>query len=149
MAKSKVETVAQVIGKNIAESNEEEVSIIELYAYKLKTLKLNVTARKAVAKQLTVEEKNALNWQTVGDIFSFLDASSLAKENPKEAARLLKLIVGIVGALVPTFAPISAVIVMLSTKDAATLVEWLGKPTPEHVVHEIAKRKSKKLKKYL
>ena len=36
-------------------------------------LKLNVAARKKIAKELAVEERNALRWQTVGDIFSFID----------------------------------------------------------------------------
>ena len=146
MDKNKVEAVAKVVSQEIVESDDNKIGIAEIYAYKFKMLKLNVAARKKIAKELTVEERDALRWQTVGDIFSFIDTSTLAKENPKEAAKILKLVAGILGAIFPIISPISVVILALPTKKAASLVEWLGKPTPEHVIHELAKRKSKKAK---
>lgn len=146
MDKNKVEAVTKVVSKEIIESDDNKIGILEIYAYKFKMLKLNVVARKKIAKELSIEEKSALRWQTVEDVFSFIDTSTLAKENPKEAARILKLVAGILGAIFPAISPIAVVIVALPTKKAASLVEWLGKPTPEHVIHEIAKHKSKKAK---
>ena len=123
-----------------------DINILDIYAAKFKMLKMNVKARKMIAKELSIEEQNALKWQTVGDVFSFIDTSSLAKEHPKEASRVLKIVAGIITAVIPASAPITAVVIALPQDKAAQLVEWLGKPTPEHIIHKIAEEKSKKAK---
>ena len=147
MEKEKIIEIAKIIGLDLSKRKENEGNILDVYAYKFKQLKLNASARKEMGKELSVEEKEAMNWETVGDVLSFFDASSLAKENPKESAGLLKTIVSIVGAINPKFKPIAKGINAVPDKQCALIIEWLGKPTPEHIVHEIAKKQSKKKRK--
>ena len=140
MKKEQYELIAKTI-ENASE--EDDFEILDVYADKIKNLKLNVNNRKLLAKQLNVDEKTALNWQIVSDVFSFIDVSTLAEEHPKEAANTLKLVVGILAVMFPIFIPISAVVVALPYDKCAALLVWLSKPTPEHVVHKIAEKKSK------
>ena len=112
--------------------------LIDDFRERFQNLKLNLRTRKKIAKSLSIDEKKALNWKTVGDIFSFLDTSTLARDHPEEASRLLKIVAGIVGIAFPVALPITGAIILLPTNVAAKLVEYLGKPTPEHVVHAIA-----------
>lgn len=59
---------------DIVESVNLTKDVLEVYAAKFKQFSVNVKARKLVAKELSVDEQNALKWQTVGDIFSFIDS---------------------------------------------------------------------------
>lgn len=149
MDPEKIKKTAHVIGENIAEEQEIDFSIIDDYRDKFKQFKLNWRARKRIAKELNISEKAALNWKTIGDVFAFIDSSTLAKEHPKEAARILKLVAGILGAIFPVVLPVTGIIVMLPQKAAASLVEWLGKPTPEHVIHKIADSQAERAKNKL
>ena len=133
----------ELIAKTIEDASEEDnFEILDVYADKIKNLKLSVNNRKLLAKKLNVDEKEALNWQIVSDIFSFIDVSTLAKEHPKEASNTLKLVVGVLAVIFPIFIPISAVVVALPQDKCASLLVWLAKPTPEHIVHKIAEKKA-------
>ena len=147
MSEDKYVQISKVIEDDQQENQEN--NLLDIYLEKFKNLEIDVQTRKVIAKELSVEEQKALNWKTVADVFSFIDSSTLAKEHPKEAARILKFVSGILAVIYPLIAPISAIIVALPEKKAALLVEWLGKPTPEHVVHEIAKKKSEGVKNIL
>lgn len=140
--KESTKEIAKLIAEDQLEN--EDNGILEVYAEKFKMLKVNLKARKLVAKELSIDEQNALKWQTVGDIFSFIDTSSLAKEHPKEAVRVLKIVAGTITAFNPGVAVVTGIIIALPQKRAAQLIEWLGKPTPEHIVHKIAEKKAKK-----
>ena len=141
MEQEQTQEIIQIVADNIEE--EKDGGIFTAYAEKFKQFKINVKTRKMIAKSLSIEESKALKWKTVSDVFSFIDSSTLAREHPKEAARILKLVAGILTVIYPIITPITTAIVALPQKKAALLVEWLGKPTPEHVIHEIAERKSK------
>ncbi len=136
-----VQEIAALIAED--QLDNKESNILEIYAAKFKMLKINIKARKLIAKELSVEEANALKWQTIGDIFSFIDSSSLAKEHPKEAVRVLKIVAGIITVIYPASAVITGIIIALPQSKAALMMEWLGKPTPEHIIHEIANKKAK------
>ena len=141
MEKQQVADIAKVITESA--NDEEEVSIFTVYAVKFKQLTINVKARKLIAKELSADEQAALRWKTVQDVFSFIDTSTFAKEHPKQAASLLKKIAGIIGIIYPLVLPLTTAIIALPTKKAAELVEWLGKPTPEHVLYKVAQYKAK------
>ena len=138
MEYDKIKQVVDVVSDNISEDQELDTSIIDDYREKFKNLKLNLRTRKKIAKELDLGEKTALNWKTVGDIFAFIDSSTLAKEHPREASRILKLVAGIISVFIPVILPVTGIIIALPQKTAASLMEWLGKPTPEHVIHKFA-----------
>ena len=140
MEKQQVVDVTKVI---VESANDEEINIFTVYAVKFKQLKINVKARKLIAKELSASEQAALRWKTVQDVFSFIDISTFAKEHPKEAAALLKKIVGIIGIVYPIVIPFTSIVIALPTKKAAELVEWLGKPTPEHMLYNVAQYKAR------
>lgn len=137
-------SIIRYMKNDIVESVNLTKDVLEVYAAKFKQFSVNVKARKLVAKELSVDEQNALKWQTVGDIFSFIDSSSLAKEHPKEAVRVLKTIAGIITVAFPPSSVVTGIIILLPQKQAAEMMEWLGKPTPEHIVHKIAEKKGNK-----
>ena len=121
--------------------------VFTVYAEKFKELELNIETRKALAKKLDAKEQEALNWKTVQDVFSFIDTSTLAKEHPSQAVSVLRIVASIVAAACavvnPVVSIVAGVICGLPEKDAAILIEWLGKPTPEHIVYKIAEHNSK------
>ena len=145
MEKQQAVAIAELVNNTIDEEKDE--GVLQLYAAKFKELKLNVKSRKLIAKELKVEEQSALKWQTIADIFSFIDSSTLAREHPKQATKLLKEIAAIIGLIFPLVLPFMSVIIALPQKEAALLMEWLGKPTPEHLAYSIAAKKAKKTKK--
>ena len=136
--------VAAAVTSNLPK--EDEKTLLDVYSDKFKNLKLNLRARKKVAKELNVKEKNALNWKTVSDIFSFIDSSTLAKEHPVEAARTLKIVLSVLSAIYAPIAPIAENVNEMSMKNIAKYMEWLGKPTPEHIIHKVAEHYSKNTK---
>ena len=91
--------------------------------------------RKSLAKQLSIEEKKALDWKIVADVFGCIDTATLAKEHPKDCARILKTIASIVG----IFFPPILIIDVLPTSICAKIVEYSGTLTPEHFIHKKAK----------
>ena len=144
MKKETGEEVVQIISEAVVDQAED--NIFTVYAEKFKQFRINVKARKLIAKELNIDEQNALKWKTVQDIFSFLDSSNFAKEHPKEAVGALKLVAAILGAFYPAIALITTAIIALPQKEAAMLMEWLGKPTPEHIAYKYAEKKAKNAK---
>ena len=144
MDKQQVAAINQLVTDTIDEEKDE--GVLQLYAAKFKEFKLNVKARKLIAKDLKVDEKNALTWQTVADVFSFIDTSTLAKEHPKQAVKLLKEVAAIIGLVFPPTLPFMTLVIALPQDKAAQLMEWLGKPTPEHIAYKIATKKANKKK---
>lgn len=136
--------VANAVVSNLPK--EDEKTLLDVYSEKFKDFKLSIRARKKVAKELNVKEKTALNWKTVSDIFSFIDSSTLAKEHPQEAARTLKIVLGVLAAIYAPLATIAKNVDEMSMKNIAKYMEWLGKPTPEHVIHKVADHFSKNAK---
>ena len=136
------EQISKIVSEEMAA--EQDNKLVDDLRERFQSLKLNLRTRKKIAKSLSIDEKKALNWKTVGDIFSFLDTSTLARDHPEEASRILKIVAGIVGIAFPVALPVTGAIILLPTKVAAKLVEYLGKPTPEHIVHAVADYQAEK-----
>ena len=146
MSKEKNNVVAKAVTNTADVAVELGKNLLEIYTEKIKNLELNIKQRKELAKELSVDEKKAANWKTVGDVFDFIDTSTLAKEHPQEAAKTIKLVLSFLSIILvnPIVGAFATIINSLSDENAALLVEWFGKPTPEHVVHKIAEKKTKK-----
>ena len=142
MDSEQINQITKIVGEEM--TNEQENKLIDDLRERFQNLKINLKTRKRIAKSLSVDEKRAMDWKTVGDVFSFFDTSSLAKDHPQEAARILKIVAGIVGVAFPVTLPVTGTILVLPAPVAAKLVEYLGKPTPEHVVHKIADYQAEK-----
>lgn len=138
--------VSGVFGEQCNEDRSDENGLLRTYLRKFRNMELNLRARKMIAKQLRVEERNALNWKTTGDIFSFLDSSALAEEHPEAAVRAFKLVAGILAVTVPASIPITSAVLLLPPKVTVELMKWLGKPTPEHILHKACDRKAEDAK---
>ncbi len=141
MEKEKTELIVQTVADSIT-SEAEDRGMLAVYIDKVKEINVNFKARRAIAKTLDIEEIHALRWKTVGDIFSFLDTSTLAKEHPKEFATTFKSAATTIGNIFPIIKPIMNAIKKVPDEKLARVLEWLGKPTPEHVAHVVANKKS-------
>jgi len=144
MNPEQINKISKIVGEEMV--NEQDNKLIDDLRDRFQKLKLNLQTRKRIAKSLSIDEKKAMNWKTVGDVFSFIDTSDLAQHHPEEASRLLKIIAGIVGVAFPVTLPVTGAILVLPPMVAAKLVEYLGKPTPEHVVHKLADYQAEKLR---
>jgi len=144
MNPEQINKISKIVGEEMV--NEQDNKLIDDLRDRFQRLKLNLQTRKRIAKSLSIDEKKAMNWKTVGDVFSFIDTSDLAQHHPEEASRLLKIIAGIVGVAFPVTLPVTGAILVLPPMVAAKLVEYLGKPTPEHVVHKLADYQAEKLR---
>ena len=114
---------------------EKDSELVKSISEKLCRVKMNVQMRKSLAKKLSIEEKKALDWKIVADVFGCIDTAALAKEHPKDCARILKTIASIVGIFFPPILIIDA----LPTSTCAKIVEYSGTLTPEHFIHKKAK----------
>ena len=139
--------IAKIFNRRLSKGIEKRSSILNVYIKKLKKLKVDLPPRKAVGQELEVEEKTSNKWETIADIFSFLDTSTLAKENPEAVGSSAKRVFGILSKFIPVLEPINRVIKKFPSRNIATVVKWLGTPTPEHFIHMFAKRKAKETKK--
>lgn len=144
MNPEQINKISKIVGEEMV--NEQDNKLIDDLQDRFQKLKLNLQTRKRIAKSLSIDEKKAMNWKTVGDVFSFIDTSDLAQHHPEEASRLLKIIAGIVGVAFPVTLPVTGAILVLPPMVAAKLVEYLGKPTPEHVVHKLADYQAEKFR---
>ena len=107
---------------------------------KLCRIKMNAQLRKSLSKKLSIDEKRALEWRIVADVFACVDTATLAREHPKDCAKLLKGIASIVAIFFPPMIIIDA----LPTSTCAKIVEYSGTFTPEHFLHKKAKEKADK-----
>ena len=114
---------------------EKDSELVKSISEKLCRVKMNMQMRKSLAKKLSIDEKRALEWKIVADVFGCIDTATLAKEHPKDCARILKTIASIVGIFFPPILIIDA----LPTSTCAKIVEYSGTLTPEHFIHKKAK----------
>lgn len=114
---------------------EKDSELVKSISEKLCRVKMNVQMRKSLAKKLSIDEKKTLDWEIVADVFGCIDTAALAKEHPKDCARILKTIASIVGIFFPPILIIDA----LPTATCAKIVEYSGTLTPEHFIHKKAK----------
>ncbi|MCR5232084.1 MAG: hypothetical protein K6B64_05500 [Acholeplasmatales bacterium] len=116
---------------------EKDSELVKSISEKLCRVKMNVQMRKSLAKKLSIDEKRSLEWKIVADVFGCIDTATLAKEHPKDCARILKTVASIVGIFFPPILIIDA----LPTSTCAKIVEYSGTLTPEHFIHTKAKEK--------
>ena len=127
------------IGELPAKAVEEVVSAVREEAG---GLKVDVELRREAAQNLSADEKAANGWATVNDIIRHIDTAELAKKHPEAASTILKTVLGVVSLSCPVCVPIFGAVAVLPPKTAAKIVEYSGMPTPEHLLHEVAKAKA-------
>ena len=116
---------------------EKDSELVKNVSEKLCRVKMNMQMRKSLAKKLSIDEKRALEWKIVADVFGCIDTAALAEEHPKDCARILKTIASIVGIFFPPILIIDA----LPTSTCAKIVKYSGTFTPEHFIHKKAQEK--------
>ena len=135
----------QVIAQTVEEAVDTgALNILDVYADKIKNLKLSIKTKKELAKELNVDEKTTMNWKIVSDLFSFVDIATLAKEHPNEISNTFKVIINALGSFLTVFKFIAPIANKLPKEKFAKLIEWLSIPTPEHLVHVVAEKQANK-----
>ena len=121
---------AATMGINAIEE-EKDSKLAKDISEKLCRVKVNYQMRKSLAKKLSIDEKRALEWKIIADVFGCIDTATLAREHPKDCAKIVKTIASIVGIFFPVFLVVDA----FPASTCAKIVEYAGTFTPEHLIH--------------
>ena len=146
---TKINTTTKVLEENKEDLANSE--ILQDIAENIARVKMNAVLRVKLAKKLNIDEKRALEWKIVKDVFACFDTATFAKEHPEDATKLLKITVTIVGAICSVACPVLLAIVpvidLLPTKYCAKIVELIGYTTPEYYAHKFTDSQSEKAEK--
>lgn len=140
-----IDRVGNAIDTAAEQLPDKDSEMLKDLGVRLGRIKMNSIIRKKLAKKLNVDEKKALNWKIVCDVFETIDTCRYAMEYEHEVAGIVRTIMAIVSIFVLVTIPLSIKLSKMEDKDIAKIVMYAGALTPEHIMSKISEAKIQEL----